>query len=592
MSLTRRSLLCLPVASALALQLAACDIPFHHLGERQVNMCEAADECGADAICVPGNGDEGSFCASSKVDLPGVIFEIRPAAFAKYGAGTSHIIDPGEEGLIFQNGIAGAVTLNPVLPQLVSISHGEVNCLPDEKSPPVKVPAKVEFTRVSGFVGLVNDPLTASSEKGEGSSFSFHLDVPPGRYDIYVQPESTPESPILCGGKPLPPVFIAAKEVEVKVNSTFRLDVQPPRNLTGTIEAPSLGTMSLDGWTLRVLEMNSGRLISDIQTISQLDKATLAQIDLHYNLTVGVSPVLQLSPPADVVAPSVFWDLAVADLQGDDVVELKLSALNITPRAVEGHVLDANASPVIAAVTLHSISLPGDVKNAAYMIATETNAQGLFEAKVPPGTYHVIAKPVDDDTLAISEATWDIPEDPMSSCFCGQAVTVPPKITLEAEVLTPSGEPLLEATAVASPSLAPPISYLDRQLGHAPELPRDTSVFVSNGQVSMGVDPGAFDFSVRPPEGTRYPWHVQSKLTVQPDSAEANSSVGTLTIAHPVVVSGVVKDPSGEFVSGAEIRAWLPVKTDTGKSRTVIEIGKATTDETGHYTIFLPPSIF
>ena len=79
---------------------------------------------------------------------------------------------------------------------------------------------------------------------------------------------------------------------------------------------------------------------------------------------------------------------------------------------------------------------------------------------------------------------------------------------------------------------------------------------------------------------------------VQPDSAEASSSVGTLTIAHPVVVSGVVADPFGGIVPGASIRAWLPVKNEDGISRTVIQIGEAATDESGHYTSFLPPSIF
>jgi hypothetical protein len=58
-----------------------------------------------------------------------------------------------------------------------------------------------------------------------------------------------------------------------------------------------------------------------------------------------------------------------------------------------------------------------------------------------------------------------------------------------------------------------------------------------------------------------------------------------------VVVSGVVTDPFGASVPGASIRAWLPVKDEDGIARTVIQIGEAATDESGHYMILLPPSI-
>jgi hypothetical protein len=578
MSLTRSFLSSLPIAAALA--LAACTIPFHDLDDRQVNTCASVDACGADAVCA--SADEGPVCASTKADLGGVIFEIRPAVDANFGAGTSYLIDPIAAGVPLQSSISGPIEWSPTLPPLIRISPGQVICLADMSS----IPAKVELTRVSGFVGLPEDTKTAIPEMGEDSSFAFHIDVPPGVYNIYVEPESTPENPILCNGAPVPPVFIARKDVAV--DSTFLLEVDPI-NLKGTLKAPD--NNDLDGWTLRVVEKNTGRLISDIQTITHEDPSAPVDINLHYNLTSGIYPVLHLAPPPELVAPSVFWDISTIDLWNKNVVALELSSLAVVPREVDGHVLDANASPVIATVTLQSTGLSGDTfNNAAYMIATETDADGYFKAKVPPGTYRVIAKPLEDKSLAVSEANWVIPDD-TTSCFCGQVVSVPPKITLEGEVLVPDQGALLKASVVASPSLPPPVSYLDRQLGRAPELPREALGSVENSTLSLSVDPGAFDFSIQPPEGSRYPWLVLSKLTVQPDSAEAPASVGTLTMAHPVVVSGIVKDPFGVIVPGATIRAWLPVKNDGGVSGTVIQIGDAVTDGSGRYTIYLPPSI-
>lgn len=581
MSIARRFLLCLSVASTLTVALGACSIPFRQGDDLQVNECRAADECGVDSTCAPSGED--NLCASTKADLAGVIFEIRPSAVAKFGAGTSYLINPTDQGVALQSTIAGPIPFDPALPTLVSISPGEVNCSADMSS----IPAKVEFRRVAQLAGLPDDVVNAAPEPGEGSSFAFHIEVPPGVYNIYVEPESPPDAPIKCGGAPLPPVFIAGKEIAV--NSTFRLEVEEPKNLTGTIQPPK--DWSLQGWTVQVVEMNSGRRISSVQTIEHPDLAQPAGINLHYNFVSGVQPVLQLQPPADVIAPSLYWDLAAIDLAGMNNVQLSLADLTFTPREVEGHVLDADAKPVVASVTLQSTGLWGDIgNNAAYTIATGTDSEGLFNAKVPPGTYRVIAKPLNDEALATAEATWVI-EDDSVTCFCGQVVTVPPKVTLEADVQTPNQGPLLQANVVASPSLPPPISYFDRQLGRAPELPREALGAVDAGFLSMAVDPGAFDFSVRPPPGSLFPWLVRSRLTVQPDSAEAFSSVGTLTIAHPVVVSGVVKDPFGDAVPGASIRAWLPVKDKEGVARTVIQVGEASTNESGGYTLYLPPSI-
>ena len=148
MILRRRSLLCVPAASGLALAFAAgaCSIPYRQSADIQQNECKGHDDCGPEAVCAttssaadPAGKD--TFCASTKADLAGVIFEIRPATNAKFGAGTSYLIEPAAQGIGLQSSIAGPVPFDPVLPPLVSISPGEVNCLADMSS----IPAKVEF---------------------------------------------------------------------------------------------------------------------------------------------------------------------------------------------------------------------------------------------------------------------------------------------------------------------------------------------------------------------------------------------------------------------------------------------------------------
>lgn len=564
---------------------AGCSIPFGDPGFIQLNTCETSEDCAAGSACAD-VGAPDPMCISTEADLAGVVFEIRPAVGANFGANTSYLIDPLEQGVRLQGLLGGPVVFDPTLPALVSISPGTVTCIEGMSS----IPAKVEFKHVASFVGIPEKPYTTKSEldpgpTGPSPTFSFHIDVPPGTYDIYVEPEA----PVLCGGALLPPVYIPGRQISI--DSTFSLDVQPARHLTGEIVAPP--TLSIKGWMIDVVEATTGRLISDTQTLEQALIGASAMIDLHYNLTAGVTPIIRLRPPADVTAPTVYWDLAAADLQGKNTVTLGISDLAINLREVKGHVLDVNEQPVIASVTLQSAGLSGDAsQNASYMVVVETDASGFFRAEVPPGQYRVIAQPLNDETKAIAEATWPI-DASSSTCFCGQVVTVPERAMLSAMVVTPKDEPLLTASVVASPSLPKPISQLDRWLGFAPTLPREASTFVSDGQFSLGVDFGFefFDVSVRPLPESGYPWLVRSHLAVQPMDDLGSSSLGTINVADPVVVSGVIRDPFGAVVPDATLRVWLPVKDSAGFTGTVVQIADTSTDAEGRYHLLLPPSI-
>jgi hypothetical protein len=470
----------------------------------------------------------------------------------------------------------------------VSITAGQVNCLEPDGS--VKsIPAKVELERVATIVGPDQEKYEAKPEEKAGvdDMYEFHLDVIPGRYDIYV----TPASSSMCGEAPLPPVFIPSKPIEV--NTTFRLDVEPARHLTGTITAP----MSLTGWSLQVFDMVSGRLISGTQILAHEDTKEPASIDLRYNLTSGVSPILRLKPPGALenapvasALPSVYWDLAAADLQGQNKVYLKLSDLSVTPRTFEGDVFDADETVVIASVSFQSISLSGDAfKNASFKIETETDGSGHFKVDVPPGTYRITAEPLTpNESQAIAEVVREVPNDP--GCFCGQSVMLPTKVMLTGDVRTPSQGALLGGMAVARPSLAPPLSQLDRELGQHKVLPVGSKP-VAHGSFELPLDPGEYDLLVQPLPDSGYPWLVRPRLAVQPDSGEPSSSVGAISVAYPVVVTGVVKDPQGNAMGDATINVWLPIADAQGAARTAVQIAETTTDADGRYTLLLPPSI-
>jgi hypothetical protein len=147
------------------------------------------------------------------------------------------------------------------------------------------------------------------------------------------------------------------------------------------------------------------------------------------------------------------------------------------------------------------------------------------------------------------------------------------------------------ASVVAVPSLGDVTNYLNQVLNPEPLLPRQASGVLRNGAFSIGVDPGEFDFSVRPTPGSAYPWLVRPRLVVPPTDAAVIDL--ELAMSYPAVLQGVVRDASsGDRLADAAVVAWLPVerKTAQGTVTGVIQIGETRSESDGSYVLPLPPS--
>ena len=76
------------------------------------------------------------------------------------------------------------------------------------------------------------------------------------------------------------------------------------------------------------------------------------------------------------------------------------------------------------------------------------------------------------------------------------------------------------------------------------------------------------------------------------DGAQVFEFDEDLKFSYPVLVGGVVRDPSGQIVSNAKVRAWLPVIASGSTSETVvIQIAEGSTDANGRYSLALAPSL-
>jgi hypothetical protein len=407
-------------------------------------------------------------------------------------------------------------------------------------------------------------------------------------YNVYVTPKPLPTAGTGdgCALAPLPPAYFPSQTIAEDADLNIALPLE--KKLTGTLQVPQ--GASVKGWVVELVEPYTGRRISTTATLAQDALKFTVSFELSYYWTFKDAPIIRLKPPDGTIGPTVHWDLASADIDGDGNVALTLSDLDATPKHIEAQVRDARGAPVPASIELQSTSLSG-LANASYRVTAQTGPDGTFSADLLLGSYRVVAKPTIEEQKAIAVAAWTIGAEDLC---CGRTLVLDDRALLAGSAVTPSGEGARGASVVASPSLPSPSKYLATALGLAPILPRESSAFVDpSGEFTLGVDPGQFDFSVRPPDASLFAWIVRSRVTVAAER-ELPSDLGTLVDAYPAILTGTIRDGSNAVVTGAVVRAWLPLADTVDGSElsgTVIQIAETKTDDAGRYELPLPTSI-
>lgn len=584
------------LAFSLAAAAAGCGIPLSEPESTPINECSTSDDCAGGGVCAP--VASGNACVADRADLPGLMLEIRPTATSAIGASVTYFVNVAEQGLTLQDVVASGQVrrFDPQLPALARVDGalrlptGAPRC--DMMAPADgSFPARAVLRRVARLPGLPSEEYTATAqpdvdEQGAILGYSFHADLPRGVYDIYVAPE-LPEG---CATGPLP-IFWPAQEISSAAN-TLNIEASEPQRLWGKLLVPP--TMSIDGWSLELVEPEHGDLISESFQLMQASGVVEVDFDLDFDWTAQsrFAPLIRLRPPEGEALPTLHWDLsAVGILIGQQGLELSLTELDALPRHVEGTVLDTAGQPVVATVQIQSAEIAGDASSTAkYRLEVETDASGVFAADLPPGRYRVVARPVDLTRAATSK---EIEFTAGDGCFCGQSIVVPNMSVLGGSVIGPGGEQMGGASVVAVPSALSSPRYFDQVLTLSPLQPREASAPLYGSGFALEVDPGSFDFSVRPLDGSGFPWLVRSRLFVAGADIAASVDLGELTVPYPAVLQGVIRDAAGEALPGAVVRAWLPVGDPAveGEPMGVLQIGETLADGDGSYSLPLPPSL-
>ncbi len=439
----------------------------------------------------------------------------------------------------------------------------------------------------------------------------------------------------------LPPLSSGYLQV-VDVASPFDVDFPPLIQQMSSIStfdsiaiaAPfSTGMMSVaisppeevKGWTVWLQDRATRRIVSS-QPVVQDGGVTLQLYPSSEGPTSGNDIVL--SPPKDAIAIPEFVDSYIAG-QPETYPTLP------DPVVVSGTVVSPAGMAVSAALHFVSTALynyppiptsplkctlqDNDANLLHYEVVLATadrlesgGAVGKYSVVLPQGQYEIT---VDPDVASGFAKTQIKTGSDASSGIDLPPVTDPPCTTTQQTFDIPI-EPLLSVTGMvsiadgrslanATVEITPAASLLTSQPMPLPgpsqlaqaDGPRPFQVTTAiDGSFNALVDPGTYDVTVRPTDGTRLPWIVSPSHLILHDKTKLDA----LVVPAPVPLALTLHDPAGpsgeKFVSQAVVRAYAFTSCTPPAGGTcngvALQIGQAFTDSTGSFEMFLTPSPF
>src|SRR5262249_5037936 len=221
----------------------------------------------------------------------------------------------------------------------------------------------------------------ADSMVDDAGNGTFEASIPPGVYNIYLEPKPDPAMMPDCMSAP--PIFLLEQEIDD--HTGFGFHAAKPLVLKGHL------TLSLKEdftkWYLEVIEPFSGLTISEVVQPQQMGISLQVPFEVKFDWTVkSLTPIIRLRPPEGSSKPVIHWMLDAVALQGiqngEIDVSLDVSGIDTRPRPVGGFVTH-EGQPVAATVTLRSKNISGD-ELTRYETAVETDAAGKFKSALPP----------------------------------------------------------------------------------------------------------------------------------------------------------------------------------------------------------------
>jgi hypothetical protein len=393
--------------------------------------------------------------------------------------------------------------------------------------------------------------------------------------------------------------------------------LSPPISATGdsSIIAISPGE-ALTGWSVFLRDRTTRSIVSSQPTVRD------GGVSLHWlasGVLAGLSTMnngrydIVLSPPPGAVGLPEF---------ADQYFGVPTEAYPSLPKPVTIHgTVHSDTRPVSGNVHFVSTALyyladsactvtKADATLLHYDVVVATadrldppGAVGQYSVVLPPGQYTITVdpdpvsgfaktqiKPVADASSGITT----LPKADATTEDCTATedtfdISLEPQLHVTGTVLIADGRALANATVDLTPaasllaSLPLPVAQVDG--------PRPFEVTTAaDGSFSASVDPGMYDVTVRPVDGTRFPWIVSPAHTF----SKSNTKLDRLFIPAPVPLSLTLHDPLADLpIAQAVVSAYAFTSCSPAPCNGVaLQIGQGFTDGNGSFQMFLTPVPF
>jgi hypothetical protein len=601
--------------------LGGCSVTEVPLPDAEVaqNQCEGPADC-------PGGACSTGACFATRSDIQGVIVEVTPPPDGVLTALPFYkeLKESGDIVLQPDARLTGFIYLHPesCTPAFFGEVAGDTSS-PVEGTIPVDVTFRPSVSRY-GLPAPTYRGVRLTNEERKvtpGGKHGFKVQLPPGDYDVYIQPAlTTPESS--C---PIPPWLLLDQRIASSGN--FDVNLSLPSQITVPVHWP---TASLDFWSVELIDSVSGRILSSPSVLAnpgQDDEGRAFYVtSFSYSRVLQrnsmneleVSPdsygIVRLVPPVETIAPTILGEASAVGLVNSNEGGFALTTSLPNPVTIEGQTAEAGTTkPIPATVTLTATRLEGMAQGVygSFSRTFPVDATGIFRARVPPGDYRVDAIPRFDPSactvdgcprLASRRDTWQVGVDP--EVQAGKVIQFQRAPTVQGEVFSAAGKPVtgaaVRATASAFTLMNDEWDSLDGFRGGDGILPQATTGLVDvHGSFEFRADPGMFDFFVQPDSSTRFGWYVRPLFTV--DQRDVTAPVGSVTLplargwSGKVLVGSNVRNQLA--LANALLRAYVYVTREGEYSATrpdrgaLLQVAETRSNAAGDFELLIPASL-